>query len=77
MNLSVAGCGIRTSSALDVGAAVIVQLPGEAGAPCEGIVVWSRRDGSKHTKAAYRSGVRFTKADVMAIEAFMILEADV
>ena len=77
VNLSVAGCGIRTSSALDVGAAVIVQLPGEAGAPCEGIVVWSRRDGSKHTKAAYRSGVRFTKADVMAIEAFMILEADV
>ena len=72
-----AGCGIRTSTLLEVGAPVIVQLPGEVGAPCEGVVIWSRRDGSKFTKAGFRSGVKFTKADVMAIEAFMILEADV
>jgi len=77
VNLSVAGCGIRTPALLEVGAPVIVQLPGEVGAPCEGVVVWSRRDGSKFTKAGFRSGVKFTKADVMAIEAFMILEADV
>ena len=77
VNLSVAGCGIRTSTALEVGVAVIVQLPGEAGAPCEGVVVWSRREGSRHTKLAHRSGVQFTKVDVMAIEAFMILEAEV
>ena len=77
VNLSVAGCGVRTSTALEVGAAIIVQLPGESGAPCEGVVVWSRREGSRHTKLAHRSGVQFTKVDVMAIEAFMILEAEV
>ena len=77
VNLSVAGCGVRTSTPLEVGVSVIVQLPGESGAPCEGVVVWSRREGSRHTKLAHRSGVHFTKADVMAIEAFMILEAEV
>lgn len=77
INLSTAGCGIRTAVALEAGASVSVELPGEAPVLCEGTVVWARRDGSKRTKAAFRSGIRFTKADATAIEAFIILEADV
>lgn len=77
INLSTAGCGVRTAVAIEIGATVSIELPGEAPVLCEGTVVWARRDGSKRTKAAYRSGVCFTKADATAIEAFIILEADV
>jgi chromosome segregation ATPase len=77
LNLSTAGCGIRTAAAVEPGTKVIVQLPGKGGQICEGQVIWSRLDSFARAKTGHRSGVKFTNADPAAIEAFIILEADV
>ena len=73
MDLSVSGCGLRTSAALKTGAVVRLQLPDEpAPLPCQGQVAWVREEA-----AGRRVGVQFTQADEAALEVFIIMHAAV
>ena len=78
-DLSVGGCGVVSRKALETSERVRVQLPGDP-MPliCVGTVVWVRKEhGTQGSALQYRAGVQFTQADQAAIEAFIIMRADV
>ncbi|MGC4082478.1 MAG: PilZ domain-containing protein [Vicinamibacterales bacterium] len=78
IDLSVGGCGVRTSLSLKVGEKVRVGLPGDL-TPllCLGTVVWIRQEPGEGKKGATtRVGIQFTQADDAALEAFIIMRAD-
>ena len=76
LDLSVAGCGVRTTTSLPAGKPVRIHLPGDhAPLLCVGEVVWAREEGS--APRTWRGGVQFTEADESAIEAFIIMRAQV
>ena len=77
-DLSVGGCGVKTTLPLETGQSIRIHLPGDP-APllCVGQVVWVRREpASGKTPAGIRAGVQFTQVDESAIEAFIIMRAD-
>ena len=78
-DLSVGGCGVRTTATLETGDTVRVQLPQDPHALlCHGQVIWMRKEpASGRTQAGTRAGIRFTQADEGALEAFIIMRADV
>ena len=78
-DLSVGGCGVISRKALETSERVRVELPGDP-LPliCVGTVVWVRKESIEGKSALqYRAGVQFTQADQAAIEAFIIMRADV
>jgi len=78
-DLSVGGCGVISRKALETSARVRVQLPDDPQPLiCMGTVVWVRKEQPAYTSTLlYRAGVQFTQADQAAIEAFIIMRADV
>lgn len=78
-DLSVGGCGVRTTATLEAGDAVRVQLPQDPHTLlCLGEVIWARKEpASGRVPAGIRAGIRFTQADEGALEAFIIMRADV
>ncbi len=78
-DLSVGGCGVRTGATLETGDTVRVQLPQDPNALlCLGQVIWMHKvPASGGTPAATRAGIQFTQADEGALEAFIIMRADV
>jgi hypothetical protein len=71
-DLSISGCQLLSPKALKPNHTVKVTLPGEKKpVVCTGTVVWTRLEPPTAGRAQrYRAGVRFTKADELAIEAF-------
>jgi len=71
-DLSICGCQIQSRSALKPNQVVTVLLPSEhREIGCTGKVVWVRPEPPATGRPLrYRAGVRFTKADESAIEAF-------
>jgi len=78
-DLSVTGCGVHTSLPLQTGQSVRVQLPGDPHPLlCPGEVVWVRKDSpAGKGSGGIRAGIQFTQSDEAAIEAFIIMRADV
>lgn len=77
-DLSVGGCGVRTTAPLETGDTARVQLPQDP-TPllCVGQVVWVRKDAAGKAPAHLRAGIQFTKVDEGALETFIIMHADV
>ena len=71
-DLSITGCQLLSPKALKPNHTVKVTLPdGKKPVICTGTVVWTRLEPPAGGQALrYRAGVRFTKADELAIEAF-------
>ena len=70
-DLSVSGCQLLSSSALKPHQLVKVLLPATTPVTCAGKVVWTRLEPmGMGQPLGYRAGVRFTRADEVAIEAF-------
>ena len=78
IDLSVGGCGIRTTTVLKKGDDVRVSLPGEhTPLLCLGKVIWLRDEpAAGKLPAGYRVGIQFTQSDESALEAFIIMRAD-
>jgi Tfp pilus assembly protein PilZ len=76
LDLSVAGCGLRTTTMLGIGKSIRIHLPGDQ-TPllCVGQVVWTRDEGG--SPRTWRAGVQFTQVDEGALEAFIIMHAKV
>lgn len=77
-DLSVGGCGVRTTQSLATGDMVRVGLPGDL-TPllCLGKVIWTRPEpAADKLPAGHRVGIKFTQADEAALEAFIIMRAD-
>jgi len=77
-DLSVAGCGLRTSASLEADQSVRIHLPNDPAALlCVGQVVWvDSEPAAGTTPAACRAGIQFTQVDEAAVEAFIIMRAD-
>jgi hypothetical protein len=71
-DLSVTGCQVLSPKALKPNHTVKVTLPNEKkGTNCAGTVMWTRVEPQAAGQPLrYRAGVRFTKADELAIETF-------
>lgn len=78
-DLSVGGCRISTSAPIEVGERVRVELPGDpTPLVCSGTVAWvSKEPAEGKTPARRRAGIEFVQASAPAIEAFIIIRADV
>lgn len=77
-DLSLGGCGIRSTLTLEDGQQVRLHLPGDpAPLVCIGTVAWVRLDaGATKTPGATLVGIQFTQVDEAALEAFIIMHAD-
>lgn len=75
VDLSVEGCQIVAQTTLKPNHVVKVQLPAEKKSiACTGKVMWARLEPAAPGRPlCYRAGVRFTKVDEAAIEAFLSL----
>jgi hypothetical protein len=70
-DLSISGCQLLSPSALKPNQMVKILLPAAPPLTCSGKVVWTRLEPmGMGQPLGYRAGVRFTKADEPAIEAF-------
>ena len=78
-DLSVGGCGLSTSAPIEIGDRVRVELPGDpTPLVCSGTVAWLRKEPADgKTPARRRAGIEFLQASAPAIEAFIIIRADV
>ena len=78
-DLSVGGCGLSTNAPIEVGERVRVELPGDpTPLVCTGTVAWLRKEPAEgKTPARRRAGIQFVLASAPAIEAFIIIRADV
>jgi hypothetical protein len=72
-DLSTSGCQVLSQSALKPNQTLKIQLKqGRHPLNCTAKVVWTRLEpGSAGQLMTYRAGVKFTKADVPALEAFV------
>ena len=70
-DLSISGCQLLSPTALKPNQMVKIVLPDKTPVTCAGKVVWTRLEPmAMGQPLGYRAGVRFTKADEVAIEAF-------
>jgi hypothetical protein len=71
IDVSVSGCQLVSQSPLKPHQTVKVQLSSDPLLACGGKVVWTRIESAGAGRTlCYRAGVRFTKPDESAIEAF-------